>query len=73
MSKRQLTERQKLIRDLNEQIRIRSLPMGSTEREAAIKRLVMRRLQLSAQDVKRRNERWLEMGSPELTSPEWQA
>jgi hypothetical protein len=67
------TPRGKLARDLDEQIRIRKLPWGSPERDAAIKRWVTRRLELSAADVKRRNERWLAMGSPELTSPVWQA
>ena len=73
MSKRQLTERQKLRRDLEELIALRALPCGSKEYDAAIKRLVMRKRELSPFDLKRREARWVAMGKPDYTSPEWLA
>jgi hypothetical protein len=73
MSKRQLTPRQKLYRDLEEFAALLSLPRGSTERDEAMKRWVMRRHQLSERDLKRRDAAWRAMGEPALDSPEWLA
>lgn len=75
MSKHQLTEKDKLKRDLMEMIELRELwKTGSREaRDAAIKSLVMRKGELSALDLERRNKAWLEMGSPDYGSPEWKA
>jgi hypothetical protein len=75
MSKRKLTERQKLERDLEEQIKLRELwKSGPREAwEAAIKQWVMRKGQLSASDLEQRNKAWLAMGSPDYGSPEWVA
>ena len=73
MSKRQLTPRQKLKRDLEEFIALRALATGSDEWNTAIQKLVMRKQELSPKDLQLRNDRHREMGSPELHSAEWKA
>jgi hypothetical protein len=73
VSKKQLTEREKLVRNLREWIAIRELPTGSPKWRDAIRELVMRKHSLSTTDLERRRERRLAMGSPPLNSPEWKA
>lgn len=68
-----LSERAKLKRDLLQWIELLKLPRGSNEHSAAVKRWVMRKNQLTESDLRRRRNRRIELGSPALHSPEWQA
>jgi hypothetical protein len=84
IKRRPSTERQKLARDLEEQIKLRELRKSGPPDawKAAIKKLAMRKGQLSAADLKARDKAWREMGLPgpesdeflsALNSPEWRA
>ena len=74
---KQLDERGKLKRDLDEQTAILELWKNvggpSPAFHAAVTQRVMRINQLSERDLKRRHELRVAMGNPELTSPEWRA
>lgn len=72
MSKVQLTERQKLERDLREFIALREA-RGSPRWEPLHRKWIKRKFQLTEQELEQRHERHLAMGSPPLDSPEWQA
>ena len=53
---------------------MRALPLGSDEWKAAVNQWTMTYKQLlTPREQKQRHERWLEMGSPEVDSPEWKA
>lgn len=72
MSKVQLTERQKLERDLRELIALHEAH-GSPQWEPLLRKWIKRKFQLTEQELKQRHQRHLAMGSPPLDSPEWQA
>ena len=86
---RQLTDKEKLARDLKLMITLRALHKEAralaqqgldaeaaekyAEWQAELKRQVMTKRQLSPADLEARNAAWLAMGEPEYSAPAWKA